>query len=77
MIDNDDLHGASEIWFDAPLDAGPHSLRLESCPRLGGRGLYMKWVGPGVPLDPARTRDRRNTMKFRYLLKDFHGILAP
>jgi alpha-mannosidase len=50
VVDNDGLHGASEIWFDAPLDAGPHSLRVEYFQRSGGRGLYMKWVGPGVPL---------------------------
>ncbi len=50
VVDNDGLHGASEIWFDAPLDAGPHRLRLDFFQHLGGRGLYMKWVGPGVPL---------------------------
>ncbi len=50
VVDNDGLHGASEVWIDAPLDAGLHSLRLEYFQHLGGRDLYMKWVGPGVPL---------------------------
>ena len=50
VVDNDGLHGASEIWFDAPLDAGPHRLRLDYFQHLGGRDLYLKWVGPGVPL---------------------------
>jgi alpha-mannosidase len=50
VVDNDGLHGASEVWIDAPLDAGLHSLRLDYFQHLGGRDLYMKWVGPGVPL---------------------------
>ena len=50
MVDNDGLHGASEVWIDAPLDAGLHSLRLDYFQHLGGRDLYLKWVGPGVPL---------------------------
>lgn len=50
VVDNDGLHGASEVWFDAPLDAGLHSLRLDYFQHLGGRDLYLKWTGPGVPL---------------------------
>lgn len=50
VVDNDGLHGASEVWIDAPLAAGPHHLRLDYFQHLGGRDLSLKWVGPGVPL---------------------------
>ncbi len=47
VADNDGLHGASEVWFDVPLDAGLHHLRLDYFQHLGGRDLYLKWVGRG------------------------------
>ncbi len=59
VSDADGLHGANEAWFEVPLEAGPHRLRVDFFQHLGGRDLYLKWAGPGmaaqqVPLDALR-----------------------
>jgi alpha-mannosidase len=50
IIDNDGLHGKTEIYSDQPLEAGLHPIRVEFFQHLGGIALELWWEGPGVPL---------------------------
>jgi alpha-mannosidase len=53
IIDNDGLHGKTEIYADRPLEAGLHPIRVEFFQHLGGIALELWWEGPGVPLQPV------------------------
>jgi uncharacterized protein (TIGR03382 family) len=48
VVDNDGLHGMTEVSGTIGLKAGPHSLRVEFFENAGGAGLIARWAGPGI-----------------------------
>jgi len=50
LIDNDGLHGTSDVHADAALEAGVWPFRLEFFQHLGGVDLQLWWEGPGIEL---------------------------
>jgi hypothetical protein len=48
LVNNDGLHGMTELSGSIALAAGTHAIRIEFFERDGGAGLIASWQGPGV-----------------------------
>ena len=48
IVDNQGVHGMSEVSDTVWLDAGEHSLRTEFFEHGGGAGFIVSWEGPNV-----------------------------
>ncbi len=49
VVDNDGLHGATEVARTITLDAGPHAIEVQFFEASGGDVLVVEWEGPGTP----------------------------
>lgn len=47
LVDNDGLHGMNEVSGLVGLKAGYHRIRVEWFNATGGKGLEVRWAGPG------------------------------
>jgi len=48
VVDNDGLHGMNEASGQVGLKAGYHAIRVEYFNATGGKGLAVRWAGPGI-----------------------------
>ncbi|MBS3822169.1 MAG: chitobiase/beta-hexosaminidase C-terminal domain-containing protein, partial [Phycisphaerae bacterium] len=52
VVDNDGAHGMQERSGTVTLGEGPHLIRVEYFQGIGGRGLEVRWKGPGLDKQP-------------------------
>ena len=48
VVENDGLHGMIERSGQVGLQAGYHAIRVEYFNATGGKGLEVRWAGPGI-----------------------------